>query len=188
MQPSDIYFEFPSQTSQLQRQTPSLPAGTPLGAGAEWKTAFKYLRPGSQALLPVSIWTLGLHVQEALKPPGVGSGAATAHEAQVLWKAQVGGELAAWLTADCRSQPRPRTSPPRELLALDLRFINASVCACMCLHRKVRSLENTIMYTEKINLKNIVLAKKKKCLMRKSNKHDILTTAFVLKVQQHSRP
>lgn len=67
-------------------------------------------------------------------------------------------------------------------MVFDFRFINVSVCACMCLYRKVRLLENIIMYIEKINFKNIVLVKKKKCFVRKSNKYDILIIVFVLKV------
>lgn len=96
-----------------------------------------------------------------------------------------GGHRPSWLAA-ARS-PCPPTSPHSELLALDLRFISESVCACTCLHRKVRSLENTIMYIEKnkpqkhCTSKNKTKNKDPKCLVRKSNKNDILTTAFVLK-------
>lgn len=141
--------------SQPQRQAPSLPAGRPLRMREESKELLNTRGLGFQALLPVSIWNPNLHVEvwgtghPQPTGPGVLEGAGKERRQAIL--------------ADCCSQPTPppETSPLSELLALDLRFINASVCACMCLHRKVRSLENTIMYIEKNKPQKHCISKKK---------------------------
>lgn len=83
------------------------------------KGASRNLRPGVHKLCcrPAE--------EEALKPLGGRPGCPGWH---------------GWGGAERPGAPLP-ASPLRELLALDLRVMDASMCACLCLRRKVRSLE-----------------------------------------------